>query len=455
MISLELLSQADGWFWTLFISALIGALWIFISIKTNRKLLCLISIKNYWTCHSNISSISNQKYSWKNNHQYPLHWNIYIDKSVSMAYHQSISPQLFIDEIDDFLELVQEKNGNLEVYLFDQDVSEFEGQKFHLDGPTTDISNVHKHISEAADYLMGAIIISDGQVTKGNIDQNQLTQFSVPIYSIGVGDTIPMVDIAVMSISAPTVAIKGEEVDIDVSIITQGELNDRINVLLYNGSKLIGSKYIHIVGEGTISKAKFRISSQTLGKNKYVIKTSVLEDEININNNRLPFEITVLKDRYNIALLTGAANFNTGPVKKIIESFPRASLDHFIQLGDSFKPSLSEFWSKPYELIIFDNFPLKPVSNRWQRIFAKKLVSNKSSLLYLAGPSITSSSAASLFPFLHVKLSKRSPKNIDKMNWYWVENNSYVKELSSNVQNQYDYLMNSFPPTDPKIICNY
>ena len=452
-MSLQLLSDIDGWFWILLLTSIVVILWIYLGIKTDRKL-SIIYIFRIFVLIIVLLLLLQPKVTWKKNLQYPLHWNVYVDKSVSMAYHQSFSPQLYLEEIQKYIESIREIDPDAQVYTFDNTIHEYDGQSFELDGAVTDISNVHNHILEAKDDLIGAIIISDGQITKGNTDQNQLNKINTPIYTIGVGDTIPMVDIAIKSVSAPTIAVKGEEMNIDVTIVSQGKMNDRINVMLYNGANLIGSKYIQLLGDGSLSKAKYRISSNTLGVNKYSVKASVLKDEININNNRLPFDVTILKDRYNIALITGAPNFNTGPIKKSIMDFPRASMDHYIQIGDSFTPSLSEFWSKPYELIILDNFPLKPVSKRWQRIFAKKLVSNKSSLFFIAGPNITSKSAESLYPFLHVSNTRTSLKDNEKTNWYWSENSNYISQFDSYLFNQSENIQNSFPPLTPKLIIN-
>jgi len=450
-MSLQFLNDIDGWFSALLIISVIVTIWVYLSVKRDRKLSALY-IFRILALMFVFFLLLQPKITWKENTEYPLHWNVYVDKSVSMAYHQSFSPQLYSDEIERYIGSIREIDHDAMVYTFDHTIQEYNESLFKLNGAVTDISNIHNHILEAKDDLLGAIIISDGQITKGNTDQNRLNKIHIPIYTIGAGDTIPMVDIAIKSVSAPTIAIKGEEMDIDVTIVSQGKVNDRINVLFYNESNLIGSKYIHLLGEGSLSKAKFRISSNTLGANKYVIKTSVLSDEININNNRLPFEVFILKDRYSVALITGAPNFNTGPIRNSIKDFPRASMDHYIQIGDSFTPPMSEFWSKPYELIIFDNFPLKPVSKQWQKIFARKLVSNNSSLFFIAGPNITSKSAESLYPFFHVNNAQTSPVNKDKINWYWTESRDVIIQLDSYVFNQSENVQNSYPPLTPKLI---
>ena len=203
-------------------------------------------------------------------------------------------------------------------------------------------------------------------------------------------------------------------------------------------------------GDGSLSNAKFRIAPQTLGENDYIIKTSVLADEINIKNNNQLFQVTVLKDRYKVALITGSPNFNTGPLKKIINNIPRVELDHYIQQGEKFISSINKFWSTSYELIIFDNFPLAPISNRWQQIMAKKLVSQKSSLFLVAGPNTDNKSAESIYPFFHVQHSKNMIEDNKSRQWYWSENDFILKHLYNDLFDSNNN-ENLFPPLHPKI----
>ncbi len=315
------------------------------------------------------------KLSWKDHYQFPLRWNIYADRSVSMGYHQTLSPNSYIDNVNSYFASAVKNDKETQNYYFDYKVYNANEKSFVLDGEATDLGKVIDHIEEVESELVGAIIISDGQVTKGEQKQSQLKDLSIPIYTIGVGDTIPLVDVAIQALEAPTVVIIGEEMEINVTISSHGRVHDRVNVLLYKEKKLLGSKFIQLQGDGSLSNAKFRIAPQTLGENNYIVKTSVLADEINIKNNNQFFQVTVLKDRYKVALITGSPNFNTGPLKKIIKNIPRVELDHYIQQGEKFISSINKFWSTSYELIVFDNFPLAPISNRWQQISKKNSIS--------------------------------------------------------------------------------
>ena len=44
------------------------------------------------------------------------------------------------------------------------------------------------------------------------------------------------------------------------------------------------------------------------------------------------------------------------------------------------------FWETPYELIVFDNYPIKPLSPNFIRILGKKILINQSGIMLLAGP---------------------------------------------------------------------
>ena len=159
-MSLQLLSDIDGWFWILLLTSIVVILWIYLGIKTDRKL-SIIYIFRIFVLIIVLLLLLQPKVTWKKNLQYPLHWNVYVDKSVSMAYHQSFSPQLYLEEIQKYIESIREIDPDAQVYTFDNTIHEYDGQSFELDGAVTDISNVHNHILEAKDDLIGAIIISD------------------------------------------------------------------------------------------------------------------------------------------------------------------------------------------------------------------------------------------------------------------------------------------------------
>ncbi len=438
-MSIQFLEQLDMSFWLLLMIILIYVVWIFNSFRGNKKLFGLGILRTI-VFFALIFLMTQPKLVWKDRIQEDLKWNLYVDRSVSMGYHHSISPSSYINGVRSFVTSVNEKMDNSSVIYFDHALNK--DAKFELVGGATDLGIVLEHIRKNDKSLSGAIIITDGQVTKGEKENYNLTDINVPIHIIGVGDTIPMIDVAIHEINAPTVVIKGEDFTTDVSITALGQVDGRINVLLYKNNKLIGSKFIHLSGEGSVSNVKFMVSANELGENNYNIKATVLEDEINIDNNNRKFSVTVLKDKYRVGLITGSPNFNTGPIKRIVSDIPRIELDHYIQKKDQFSPSINQFWSTPYELIILENFPIEPLSGRWQRIFAKKIAAERSGIFIYAGPNVSERSFKTVSPIVHVNKFDKGGNKL--ANWYWTDDR-LINNLNS------DLSIVDLPPLTPNI----
>ena len=136
------------------------------------------------------------------------------------------------------------------------------------------------------------------------------------------------------------------------------------------------------------------------------------------------FSLLVLKDQYKVALITGSPNKNTSIIKTIVKKNKRIKLDHFIRAKDEkFKPNLKKFWESPYELIIFDNYPIQPLSPNFTRILGKKIITNQSGFMHLTGPNQSSKSLNRINSILGVDLAD-SNQSSGKVFWDFIEGNN-------------------------------
>ena len=141
----------------------------------------------------------------------------------------------------------------------------------------------------------GSLIITDGQANIGK--ELNIVDFSHynPIHIIGVGDTAPFLDVAIKSIDAPPVIIKGENAELIVSVTYSGEPNKKLSIMLYSQNKLMGSKVISSSGNNSIDKVRFMINPDQTGEMTYRVQVNAIADEINIQNNKQVVSIQVLK----------------------------------------------------------------------------------------------------------------------------------------------------------------
>tara|TARA_Y100001970_G_scaffold90628_1_gene114323 strand:+ start:6258 stop:8207 length:1950 start_codon:yes stop_codon:yes gene_type:complete len=361
-------------------------------------------------------------------------WNLYIDKSLSLNYYKQPSNNALIKGLSNFADGLKNKNIHFNIYSFGNELDTLVNiDSLNIDANSTNIGLVFENLSSNYDdNIAGGIIFTDGQVNQGPL----LSRFSdytrIPIHIIGIGDTIPMLDVAIQSVDIPSISVKGEEVNIDVKISSVGNLEERVNVTLFNeNDKLIGSKLIKVFGMESEEDVRFQIKPDKIGKNSYLVKCSALSDEINIVNNRQYFTMHVMKDEYNIALITGAPNNNTRYIKDHLSNSKNNNIDHFIYVNNQYKPALKEFWKNNYEVIIFDNNPTYLNKNEWNsflRVFTKKLISQNSSFFIIPGPEIDFNAISNYLEIIDLQASEIKENNRDSQEWNF--NKSWENKFS-------------------------
>jgi hypothetical protein len=414
------LKPADIWFWFFVIISFIIVVYSFIFIKNHSELKLLIILRSITFIIITFLLVQ-PKFSWIHFKYNKLDWNLYVDNSVSISYHPALSFQTIKTELEQIIFNISKNIAFSNLFSFSDEVKKIENTN-ELDGSgsSTDLGRVLSHIKLNQDNLAGAIIITDGQNNHGIDPANLIRNIKVPVFTLGIGESKPSIDLSIESVDAPTVSIKGEKVNINVTILSFGDLREKVNVMLFSEKRMIGSKFLNISGQGSRNEARFIFTPINLGENEYIVKVSSLAEEINIDNNQQNFFITILKDRYKVALITGVPSFNTVVIKDYINNYPRVELDHFVRSKNKYSPSLNSFWSTPYQLIIFDNYPIDVLKSKTQKIYSRKITSEKSSLLWIIGQNVTKESSQSLTPFFHLDLIKENI-NSDKKSWYFTE----------------------------------
>lgn len=416
-MDVSFLKPVDTWFWVFSISVLIAILATYLSIRNHPELRWLLILRAISLIIA-LFLLLQPRFKWTESNTIKLDWNFYVDNSVSIGYHPALSLQTIKSELSQLVFNLNKQDVSPYLYSFSESVSALENvQSWDGKGSSTNLGSVISHIISDQEKLAGATIITDGQINQG-LDPSQLIQkVEVPVYTLGIGHSTPLVDLSIQSIDAPTVAIKGEDLRINVIINSTGDMQERVNVILYEGKKMLGSRYLQTKGFGSRAQARFMFTPSNLGENEYRVKVSTVSKEINIENNQQKFFITILKDRYKVALITGSPSFNTSVIKSYIRKYPRVELDHFVRRKNGYLTALKTFWSRPYQLIIFDNYPLKELSSKTQRIYSKKIGAEKSSLLWLLGGNVTEKSASSIIPFFHLRI-KDQIQTGEKTLWY-------------------------------------
>ena len=190
------------------------------------------------------------------------------------------------------------------------------------------------------------------------------------------------------------------------SIYIDIEINNKngdglTQITLSNGNKLIASNQIKLYNNKHTYFESFLVSDNIDFDNIFDVKISSLKLEDNISNNRHSFTTSLKLEKLNIALISGALNYNSKAIISQIDN----GFDHFFPQIDTEQHDFEDFWFKRYDIVIFDNFPASPISDRWFNLFIKKIYSENTSLVAFKGENQDIESFIKIGPLFGISFS--------------------------------------------------
>ncbi len=195
-------------------------------------------------------------------------------------------------------------------------------------------------------------------------------------------------------------------VDIDIENIDGDE---KVQISLSNGSKLIGSDQILLQPKEKTYSQSFLLEQNVDFDSKFYVKISSLKFEKNIENNRYSFNVNLEEEDLKVALITGNLNFNS---MAIIKYLPE-NFDHFLIDPNTGIHDFKNFWFTNYDLLIMDNFPNYSISDKWLELFARKIYSQNTGLILFIGENQNFDSLVKISPLFGLKI--KSEDEISKI----------------------------------------
>ena len=221
-------------------------------------------------------------------------------------------------------------------------------------------------------------------------------------------------------------------IDIEINNKNGDELTQ---ITLSNGGKLIASDKMKLSSNKNIYFQSFLIKDNINFDNLFDVKLSSLKLEKNISNNRYSFSTKLKNEQLDIALISGSLNYNSRAIiSKINNNF-----DHFFPSVDSHAHNFEDFWFKKYDIVIFDNFPKMPISDRWFNLFIKKIYSENTSLIMFKAGGEELNSFQKIGPLFGISsVNENDLKNIPKKTFF---SKNHFKSVLINDKFLYKYLL--------------
>jgi hypothetical protein len=186
---------------------------------------------------------------------------------------------------------------------------------------------------------------------------------------------------------------------IDVEILSNNGGDGEVQIALLNDERLVASNPIKVLSNEKNYFQSFMIGGEVDYEKNFEIGISALNGETNISNNKHIFKSSLKIEKPKIAILSGKLNFNT---PYIINNL-NADYDHFYPSPIGGNLDITDFWFTNYDIILLDNFPSKPVSDKWLKLFLKKIISENSSIVMNSRSDQDTKVLKDFFPIFNIK----------------------------------------------------
>lgn len=285
-----------------------------------------------------------------------------LDNSKSMRFYENNAAK-----VQEFLRLPEwqglMERAALEVYTFGAHVrahtfSELDTLAF--DDDATRMSAAFQHIRQqyAGTKLHSVMLVSDGNSTDEGSPLYDALQCGVPVYTLGVGDTLAWKDVLLKRVVTNEICYSGKRVPVNVVLHSSGCNGEKVDVSLRNDSGVVTTQSLTLGrGEQDYSVTLFFVP-QGEGIQKYTVTVSSVKDEISQKNNSAAFFIKALKTKVNVLFIAGAPSPDVAFFRRTIDADSSYQLTFLVQQpSGTLRPQLSRNMLQNVNCIVLAGYP--------------------------------------------------------------------------------------------------
>lgn len=167
----------------------------------------------------------------------------------------------------------------------------------------------------------GIAFISDGNFNEGPNPVYAAEKIALtPIFTLGVGDTLPKKDQLIRDVSSNEIAFLKNKfpVEVDIEALKIGKRSSTVSII-HKGKKVATQSVSYENGTFDFKHLSFELEATEIGFQYYTVEVNPLEGEYTLKNNRRSFYIEVLDGRNKIVLLAGAPHPDVAALKYVLE----------------------------------------------------------------------------------------------------------------------------------------
>lgn len=298
------------------------------------------------------------------------------DNSVSVQETvDSIYRRKLVDDINGVASVLSEKGYEVKVNNLDgEEIGEpdFTAENSDLTGALKRIANRYE-----GSRLGGVVLISDGIYNSGI--SPIYTTFNFPVYTLGVGDTLQHIDVAIKNVSYNKIAYQGNKFPLRVEVVIKNLESPSITASVLQRGKLI-DKQTKVSKENQLLVFDFQPQANEQGIQKLDIQLDVKEGEYNTQNNRASVFVEVVEGKKKILVVASSPHPDIKALREVIDK--NSNYEFILHSPTINEQPASSLRPDEIDLAIFHQSP--DLRGRTTALF-QQFAASKTSLLIILG----------------------------------------------------------------------
>ena len=240
-----------------------------------------------------------------------------------------------------------------------------EGESLTWAGRATDVAGALDGVREqtVGEGLAAVVLVSDGGQNLGGRPTRAAVDLGVPILSVGVGDPVAPVDVAIVSAVVDPLGYVGRALEMQVRVVSSGfdRVRDQIRVFI-DGKEVAAKTVVLSDGEQTVA---FELRPERPGRHAFSVEIAPQVGERTVVNNRVVVPAEVLKSRVRILMLSGSPSADLSYLRRVIESDSNLELDLLVRVqaaGWSREVQRVMRMVSEHDLVVLLNVPYKEIA---------------------------------------------------------------------------------------------
>lgn len=265
-----------------------------------------------------------------------------------------------------------------------------------FNGAATNIAEaLHTITQEPEPNVQGILLVTDGNYNIGSNPLYTAEKIRVPLFIIGIGDTLEQKDISISQLRTNDVAYVETSLPVESAVKVSGIGKTILTVTLSEDNKIIAQHNIETSASENITEYPFQFTytPESAGIKKLRVSVQPLNGELTEKNNNRSVMVKVLKNKLRVVLLAGAPNADVAAVTSTLQEDRNIEPILFTQKLNG------EFYSSPEgknlqqllpsaDCVIMIGFPAQWTSQGTLQFVSETIKKKQLPLLFIASRTI-------------------------------------------------------------------